>query len=304
MVNDRVTVLMSTYNGEKYLEEQLDSIFSQSGVDVKLVVRDDGSTDRTLEILYEYKKKHSNMNIIYDGKNLGACKSFLKLIRENTDSKFFALADQDDVWDEDKLQVAVKKMVEQEPTLYFSNLRIVDKDMNFIRNSHNYPQTIDHKYAFLSVSLPTGCTIVYNYKLAKLVADASLEDYSMHDTWLYGVCSMFGKVIYDFEPHINYRLHEDNVVGALKKNSSFAGIKREMKYIFNKKNRYRSNNAKVLFEKFSSCLDDEKNNKLIKMKDYRKSIRNMLSLLCDSDFNPNGFYRKIRYKLMILLHTL
>ena len=287
MENKKVTVLMSTYNGEKFLEEQLDSIFAQKGVDLYLVVRDDGSKDGTVSILHDYQKKKKNMIVIEDGSNLGPCKSFLKLIRENVDSDYFALADQDDIWDEDKLEVAINMIKNDDISLYFSNLRIVDAENNYIRNSHDFPQLTNNKFAFLSVPLPTGCTIVYSRGLANIVAEAALDDYSMHDTWLYGVCSLFGKVFYDFEPHICYRVHGNNVVGALNNNRGIIGVKREIKYMLNRTSRYRSRNAEVLLEKFSEVLDEEKRNKLKKMVNYRSSLGNTIGLFLDKDYYPN-----------------
>ena len=92
-----VAVLMSTYNGENYIKEQIESIFNQKGVIVKLYVRDDGSKDRTLEILKDY-----NVNL-EKGTNIGYIKSFMWLIKNVPFADYYALADQDDVWDEDKL---------------------------------------------------------------------------------------------------------------------------------------------------------------------------------------------------------
>ena len=101
---------MSTYNGERFLREQLDSIFSQEKVHVKLIVRDDGSSDRTLDILREYQAAHRDMLIISDGNNMRACASFLYLIRTYTDDNYFALADQDDIWVTDKIEIQVKSI--------------------------------------------------------------------------------------------------------------------------------------------------------------------------------------------------
>ena len=301
-MNNKVTVLMSTYNGEKFIQEQLDSIFTQKLVDIVLVVRDDGSTDNTKKILIENQRQHTNMIIIDDGMNMGACKSFLGLINQNYDSDYFALADQDDIWDEDKLIVAINQIALEEPTLYFSNLRLVDSENNFIRNSHSNQQTNSRNYAFLSVPLPTGCTVVYNKALSNIVSKYPVENYSMHDTFLYNVACIFGKVIYDYEPHINYRLHGNNVVGALNFNCSMDGIKRELKYIFEKK-RIRSVNAEILYNRYSEILCAEDLLKISKVINYRESFLATLRLLLDGDFKPDGLYRTIRFKIMVLLHT-
>ena len=128
---EKVAVLMSTYNGEQFLREQLDSILDQENVDLNLYVRDDGSNDHTIDILSEYADKHSNVHFYRGDKNLGACGSFLELLSKEYDADYFALADQDDIWDKDKISVAIEKLKTlpaDKPALYHSNLRIVDQD--------------------------------------------------------------------------------------------------------------------------------------------------------------------------------
>lgn len=100
-----VQVVMSTYNGEKYLKEQIDSILSQEGVDVRLYIRDDGSSDRTTDILASYQE-HKNVKI-EKGNNLGFAKSFLTALDECDEADYYAFSDQDDVWEKDKLSTAM-----------------------------------------------------------------------------------------------------------------------------------------------------------------------------------------------------
>lgn len=97
-----VQVVMSTYNGEKYLKEQIDSILSQEGVDVRLYIRDDGSSDRTTDILASYQE-HKNVKI-EKGNNLGFAKSFLTALDECDEADYYAFSDQDDVWEKISFQ--------------------------------------------------------------------------------------------------------------------------------------------------------------------------------------------------------
>ena len=119
---ETVQVLMSTYNGEKYIREQLNSIINQTYPSIKILVRDDGSSDGTIEILEEYAAKYDNM-AYYAGKNLGVIQSFLQLLKDSDDSSaYYAFSDQDDVWLPEKIEKAVEmiennKEVEQ-PILY------------------------------------------------------------------------------------------------------------------------------------------------------------------------------------------
>lgn len=221
MLNQQsVTVLMSTYNGSKYLKEQIESILRQKNVSVRLIIRDDCSTDETVEILRQYRNGNPNIIIENDTENMGPCKSFLYLIGKYNDDEYFALADQDDIWDEDKLITAIKAMQKQgmddKPLLYYSNLRIVDEQGHFCRLSHKVPHIANKRYAALVENLATGCTVVYNKCLADIAYSIKPSDYSMHDAWLYTVAKLFGTVIYDFTPHINYRQHQSNQVGTYK----------------------------------------------------------------------------------------
>ena len=148
-ISPHITVLMSTYNGEKYLQEQLDSIFAQRDVTLHLIVRDDCSTDSTVELLRENQKKHPEMQVFIGSRNLKPCRSFFKLISENTSDDYYALSDQDDIWDEDKLIIAIKKLQKcdtTKPALYFSNFRIVDENNTFYRNSHSVSRQTNNKY--------------------------------------------------------------------------------------------------------------------------------------------------------------
>lgn len=303
------TVLMSTYNGEKYIREQLDSIFSQVGVCVKLVVRDDGSSDGTVKILKEYQKAHPEMVVITDENNLRACGSFFFLIRTYTEGSYFALSDQDDIWDSDKLITAIDKIQQEEkknptiPLLYYSNLRIVNERNEVERISHSVPHIAKNRYACLIENLATGCTVVYNQKLAQIARDIQPYQYSMHDVWLYRVATLFGATIYDSKPHINYRQHTGNVVGASLRKVSWRKIKKELNYIFSRNHNTISINAKILYEEFNNRLTNEDRKKFDEILEYKKSLKTKLSLIFDRDLWSDSFYRNIVFALKVLLGT-
>lgn len=167
-----VQVVMSTYNGEKYLKEQIDSILSQEGVDVRLYIRDDGSSDRTTDILASYQE-HKNVKI-EKGNNLGFAKSFLTALDECDEADYYAFSDQDDVWEKDKLSTAIEILEEESqstPLLYCSALQRVDENLN--------PLHVQ-SYHGLRINLPSmltrgrlaGCTFVFNNTLRNLVKNA------------------------------------------------------------------------------------------------------------------------------------
>lgn len=304
-----VTVLMSTYNGEKYLREQLDSIFAQKNVSVELVVRDDASSDRTVDILKEYQKIHEKMIIINDRKNLGACNSFLYLIRTYTQGKYFALADQDDIWDEDKLVIAVKAIetVEKKksdiPLLYYSNLRVVNEKNEFGRMSHSTPHVSKNRYAALIENLATGCTVVYNRDLANLAKSAQPEQYSMHDVWLYRVAKIFGEAIYDFEPHINYRQHAENVVGTSIKKVSLRKIERELKWMLDTKQSEWYTDIEIFYNQFFSRMNEDTQKACLKILNSKCGIKSKFDLIMDKRYRSNSSYRNIKFIIKVLLQN-
>lgn len=211
-MKNEILVLMSTYNGEKYLREQIDSILAQEGVDVRLLVRDDGSTDSTLDLLEEYKEKRGID--YYTGENVGPQRSFMQLLEQAPDCDYYAFADQDDVWLSDKLASAVKRLEKYTavPALYFSQTQLVDEELHPLQNVYIHPyltfgESLLYKFA-------SGCTMVFNRNLRKLCIARPPEVMPMHDMWVYGVAAAVGAAIeFDEQPHILYRQHASNVVG-------------------------------------------------------------------------------------------
>ena len=108
-IMENITVYMSTYNGEKFIREQIESIIYQKDVELYLVIRDDGSTDSTLDIIQEYSLKYPNI-FVYAGENLGYANSFLTVLKEKGGTDYYAFADQDDIWEEDKLICGINKI--------------------------------------------------------------------------------------------------------------------------------------------------------------------------------------------------
>lgn len=211
----KVAVLMSTYNGEKYIEEQIRSILNQRGeFDLHLLIRDDGSNDLTHEILQKYE----NIDSIswYCGKNIGPALSFLNLIKENPGYDFYAFADQDDYWKQNKISTAISYIgFTEKPTLYFSNADLVDNNLNSLGRKlyREEPRT---DLATLSCAGGIlGCSIVFNNDLAKYIQDYPLpKQLIMHDFYISLLCAALeGNVIYNPDSFIKYRQHEHNTIG-------------------------------------------------------------------------------------------
>ena len=216
----RVTVLLSTYNGQKYIKEQIDSILNQKRVDVNIVIRDDGSTDETKNILNGY---HKDSRIKwFEGSNKGCARSFLELIYlcdENTE--YYAFSDQDDYWLEKKLYRAIEKLdkfSQEENSLYYSFTKRVGGNLEEISNPFKKVYHVERFPGVILAPSAAGCTMVFNRKLLE-----SLKKYRpgylwMHDAWVLGVCgAVGGNIYYDAESYILYRQHENNVIGNINK---------------------------------------------------------------------------------------
>ena len=210
---EKVLVLMATYNGEKYLQEQLDSIYAQKDVDVSILVRDDGSKDSTLSILDENEKYHQLT--WYQGTHLNVQKGFFELMKKAVeyDFDYFAFCDKDDVWDLDKLKIAIDAIKDFDiPVLYYSGQRLVDENLNFIENHRlNENRTLKTRFVLSDFA---GCTGVFNRLLLNETIDFEPEYMLMHDTWILRVClCLGGHVIVDPNPRMNYRQHSENTLG-------------------------------------------------------------------------------------------
>lgn len=229
-----VQVLMSTYNGEKYLKEQLDSLLNQSYKDIKILVRDDGSKDRTVEILDEYSKKYPEKIKCVYGDNIGVIASFLELINLSDDNyKYFAFCDQDDIWLKEKVEKAVEKMKDDIPFMYFSNKILVDEKLNVLKKE-NYTPEISLENSIIE-NLATGCTVVINKKLIDAVKNKKInkEKILMHDWVLFIIANMIGEIYFDSNAYIYYRQHSNNVVGI--ETNKIKKIKKRMKNLKNRK---------------------------------------------------------------------
>ncbi len=213
-----VAVLLSTYNGEAYLEAQLDSLVAQEGVAIEIFVRDDGSSDRTREILARHARAPLRLAAPADGGiGIGPASSFLRLLATAPDSfDYYAFCDQDDVWLPDKLARATGVLAgapATEPCLYCSRVQCVDETLRPLGPS---PVNRDSRFEHLLFeNIAYGNTVVINPEARSLVCSASPGTGAiMHDWWCALVVSALGTVIHDDETRILYRQHSGNTIGA------------------------------------------------------------------------------------------
>ena len=216
---NKVVILMSTYNGEKYIKEQIDSILEQKDVEIQLIIRDDGSKDRTVNIIKEYIKTNANIILINDDEivNVGVKQSYFNLLSYalELNVKYFAFADQDDVWLDNKIingVKAVKGSNNPKGALYYSNKTFVDSSLKMIReeNIRYYSDYFD----VLWPSLASGCTMVFNREMVEYALKCYPELDCIHDSWMYRVAMCIGSdVFFGKQSCILYRQHDNNVCG-------------------------------------------------------------------------------------------
>ena len=219
-------ILMSTYNGERYLAEQLDSVIAQTDTEWRLYIRDDGSTDGTVSILHAYAEKDSRLTVITDGENLGACRSFERLLAQSGKADYYAFADQDDVWLPDKLSICLSSIRKEEtaspgkPVLVHTDLKVVDRQLqpiapSFWQYGGIVPDILDNNIRFIAIcNSVTGCAMLMNHA-ARECALPFLPNVFMHDAWIaLAVLKAGGRIISIPQATLLYRQHTDNVCGA------------------------------------------------------------------------------------------
>lgn len=214
----RVAILLSTYNGARFLPAQLESIAGQKMADWVLYWRDDGSDDATVPIMQSFAAEVGTdrcVRVEQPGR-LGATASFMALLRAAAPSGLAAaFADQDDVWLPEKLDLALAALGESDvPALYCSRQLLVDETLAPLRESAPLRRAPDFPAA-LTQNIATGCTVVLNSAAARLVARSRAPGASLHDWWSYLVVTASGgRVIADPTPTVLYRQHGSNLVGA------------------------------------------------------------------------------------------
>ncbi|WP_114778925.1 glycosyltransferase family 2 protein [Botryobacter ruber] len=223
--NPLISVVMATYNGERYLEEQLESIFNQTYQNLEVIVCDDLSSDNTQQILEKYAS-HFRLCYTINKERQGAAQNFARAITQAT-GDYIALADQDDVWLPTKLEISLHKLQQLEasngkdkPALVFSDLRVVDEKLAAISPSYwQFMQLVPTNHQLNKVlveNVATGCTMLLNKVTANLALPIPPEAL-MHDVWILLTATCFGKVAYLEEPTVLYRQHSNNVIGARSK---------------------------------------------------------------------------------------
>jgi rhamnosyltransferase len=299
----KVIVLMSTYNGEKYLPVQLDSILAQRGVDVSIMIRDDGSSDNTLGILKSYADRYNNVSY-YKGNNIGYRKSFYQLLIDAEDSEYYAFADQDDFWQSEKLISAIRVLQKKKevPALYCSNLNVVNEELVHMRMMHSEKEKIViGKHQALVENFSYGCTCVFNEKLADLAKIAKPE-YVSHDGWVNLIAAYLGYAYYDSNAYIQYRQHGKNILGGDR--SFLSTWKKRMKSFPKLNEHHRDLEALEFLNSFNEFLSEEDKMIIRCVSDYRKTLSAKVKLLVNLKIRMSTFDRDFWYRIRVIFSAI
>ena len=296
-----ICVMMASYNGEKYIQEQVNSILKQEGVNVKLVIRDDGSNDNTMRILEKYRNQ-DGIRIIR-GQNLGPANNFYELLQDAFEADYYAWSDQDDIWDEDKLVTAINMIsnIEDRPVLYFSASRTVDANNHPVSVIGANTPSINYGMALIR-SKAQGATFVFNNALIK-IARMYTPDFKccgiFHDAWLHRVClAVGGIVVHDPLPHMSYRIHENNVVAKMPTNTLKDRVDRFL--AINMPNYY-SKVAGQILRGYGELMPADNYKLTYDLANYRKNFRCKLRVVFSLKNKVGVFKEDIKFKMRVIL---
>ncbi len=287
-----VDILLATYNGEKYLKEQIDSILSQTYTEFRLLISDDCSTDTTRQILEEYRKKDKRIVLYFQNENLGIIRNFEFLLKK-VENEYYMFSDQDDIWKKDKIEKSIKRLEETNSDLVYTDLEVVDEKLNIIYNSYWKLKGIYRKIKkynnFESLYLNnfvTGCTIISKKSLINsFLPLPNTSKYVLHDYWIPLIISQKGKIEYIEEPLIKYRQHKNNKIGSKKRSDEIDSLDEIRKLFINVKKEH--------FSVFIENEDKFTNENIKKLNKVSLKYYEMLETKNNINFRNWGLFFKL-----------
>lgn len=298
----KVDVLMSTYNGAKYLKEQIDSIMNQENVDISITIRDDGSKDNTIPIIEEMQAKYTDKIRLIKGENRGYKVSFallLGLARDDVD--YYAFSDQDDVWKKEKTNMGVEKL-QQGYELYVCSVENVDENLKHISLNDFTSGVQSLKSDFIRHRF-SGCTMMFTNKVRKMAYDVVVnkmgcENMPSHDFIVSTVAYLLGNVYVDGNSYILHRRIGDSLTSRGKGLSN--RIRTEYKVVFKDKNECSTMAFMLLRSKYIVFKESDKKF-LLKIQKYKESFNDKIKLITEKDFTNGIKICDIETKFKILI---
>ncbi|MCM1245165.1 MAG: glycosyltransferase family 2 protein [Roseburia sp.] len=304
----QIHIVLTTYNGEKYIREQLDSLLENDFKDIYIEVCDDGSSDGTVQIVREYTERYDCIGFHQNEKNLGYTMNFMEGIRRSR-SPYIMLCDQDDIWHRDKIRKTYERMkqLEQEntekmPLMVFTDAMNFDSEDgkelgSFHKTSHLDVEKLDTAHLFMENKC-IGCTIMINAEVRNYLRVLP-QEIRVHDWWLALICSHFGKISYIEETTLHYRQHSGNMIGG---SSYFDDIKNRLSHLHKQRAVIRATVAQgcAFYEVFGKELPEEKRETAFQFAQMSKmGILGRRKAMLQYGFCKSGLIRNVALFLLI-----
>lgn len=299
-MNERetISVLLSSYNGEKYIQPLIESILDQKcSCNLQLIIRDDGSKDKTIEIIHNIMKNHSNITL-HEGTNIGVNASFYELIKIAPKSEYYAIADQDDIWLENKLQVALDAIKNKKVMLYGSASNCVDENLNLIKKENIVKRDIT-LYNTMIQNFIGGHTQVFTSEFADIIIkNYALEKIYAYDAYFTNVAMIYDALYYDHDSYVNYRLHGNNLVGT--GTSFFDWIKKNLKRISGGQGHLYSVQFDYIADVYMDCIDKDIMNEITRFQESRNTFLRRFTYVWKMRFYRQSKKETLIFKLLYL----
>lgn len=301
----KIVVLLSTYNGEEYLTELLESIRKQTIADkIFIYVRDDGSSDKTITILERYRST-GNLEY-YQGKNIGSARSFYELLCRAPNADYYAFADQDDVWLPSKIENAILALKDiKGPAVYGTKKIVVDKNLKRLNKMDTEPQLAGPLNVFLHRNEIYGCTMCMNDALRTIyLENTEIPEDVYHDSWIVKLAAIFGTIIFSDNAQILYRQHGHNVVGI--QNGGYELFWQRIKNFDITLRKYRQRNydsriSRAFLDAYGDKIPQQNKELLYDIAYIHDSWKCRIRLFLKEGFSKNPFYEYLVYKIFMLL---
>lgn len=296
---NKVCILLSSYNGEKFIKEQIDSILNQDGVEIELVIRDDGSTDNTKAIIREY----GDAIHLIEGTNNGCEQSFAELLKYSSDADYYAFSDQDDYWLSDKVISEVRAIEGYDgPALAACNLYLCDDKLNITSVLHSRKAIRKIQYMMKNNYLCNmhGCVLLWNKDLHKMLSSSVPDTIISHDGWVNTIANSIGTTVILESPLIKYRIHGNNVAGHA--NTLLDRARKGFRIYLGEKHPRRDVIAQEALKRFSCYMDRNTNGykTLLSIANYKESLKTKISLIQKDIIRKSPFPDKALWILCVL----
>ncbi|WP_158649197.1 glycosyltransferase [Lactiplantibacillus plantarum] len=307
-MHNMIAILLSSYNGEIYIREQIETIINQTNYEWDLFIRDDGSTDKTLDVINYFVKKYEHIHLVQDDLgNIGPLRSFKELLTYANDFQYVMFCDQDDIWKRDKIEVTLKKMLTLEKkdnfVLVYTNYEI-KRQAKLTTAYQSNMQAVSIANNILVQSWLMGCTMMMNNNLASFACDIPIVAEN-HDNWYAKVAALIADIGYVHETTMIHQLHDHNVTSRLNSSNKIVQLKSLISW-FKTRNEEFDNQYSTIIELRELCQKKVKSLKTEKvMNNYikmfqKKNVFSKLSLICQNKFRAYALNQNIKFLIIVL----